>query len=281
MHVHELSNDGHVNEKGSVSDRTSKSSSVLDSFGIDQNSQESLRKSYSKTKELSEAMSAHQDRIDAYNQNIDYTKTHGNEFSRDMTQDVIEAYHAKYGGDFNDASKAVSSGSKEALGIFRTLSAQRFSGTIDQISKGREVINDSSKIGDFTKQSEGNISKDPGAYIQESGRGGDLPTYDEAKSMIAKDRAVLEKEHASSLKDINIDYKQGIEAAKDLEGRLERSFAKNSEGNFKNTQLGKYMGIGKQNETEFSPIKIRHVGSSKLIRSIDGSNYESGENGSN
>ena len=277
----ELGNEGHINEKGSISDRTSKSSSVLDSLGIDENSQKALRATYGETKRLEETMSAHQDRIDAYNQNIDYTKTHGNEFSRDMTQDVIEAYHAKYGGDFNDASKAVSSGSKEALGIFRTLSAQRFSGTIDQISKGREVINDSSKIGDFTKQSEGNISKDPGAYIQESGRGGNLPTYDEAKSMITKDRTTLENEHASSLKDINMDYKQGFETAKDLEGRLNQSFAKNSADDFRKTGIGKYLGVGKKDEVVFAPLKMRHVGTGKLVRSIEDDVYENGNNTNN
>lgn len=282
MHTHELSNDGHVNEKGSISDRTSKSSNVLDSFGIDQNSQESLRNSYNKTKELSETMSAHQDKIKAYNQNIDYTRTHGNEFSRDMTQEVIKKYNEVYfkGNDFKAASRAVLKGEKKAYDVFHNLSQEQFSGNLDQISQGRGDINNPNKIGDFSKQYEGNISTSPSADIKVSGRGGDLPTYEAAKSIIGKEGNAIEKEHAYSLNDINTDYDQGYDAAMDIEARLGINFAKNSESNFKNTKINKYIGIGRQNDTEFAPIKIRHVGSGKLIRNIDG-NYESGENGSN
>lgn len=272
-HSNDVIEDSHASEKASLTDRIAKNQSTLESLGIDKNTQESFRETYEDTKRLEKSMSVHKDRIKAYNQNIDYTRTHGNEFSRDMTQEVIEAYNEKYfGGDanrFSDSSKAVSKGSKEALDIFHDLSQQRLSGTLDQISKGREAINDPNKIDDFMEQNMGNINSNPGNAVKEQARDMGIPDEATATNLIKGETTNIRKKLNSAEGDFNSNYDYAQESADLLQSERSSDLQRYDESSFYNNKAGRLLGIGNTKAMpEFTPM-IREASTGKLLRDIE------------
>ena len=68
---------------------------------------------------LESAISAHKDNDASYKKALEHTSTHGNEFFKDVTQDLIDEYNKQYGVSDREAANKVLSGSSEAKALFR------------------------------------------------------------------------------------------------------------------------------------------------------------------
>lgn len=135
-----LSTENSTHARDGNSQRINKSENILNSLGIDKNTQDLIRESYQETQRLEHLIAAHKDKIDSYNKAIDYTNSHSSEFSKDMYQDVVDYYQAKYGGSARQAQEAVSSGTARAQAIHRELTANDAQAIFNKISKKGDAI---------------------------------------------------------------------------------------------------------------------------------------------
>lgn len=204
-----LSEENSVHARDANSQRTNKSENILNSLGIDKNTQDSIRESYQETQRLEKSIAAHKDKIDSYNKAIDYTSSNSSEFSKDMYQDVVDRYQEKYGGSAREAHEAVSSGSTRARAIHRELTASDAQAVFNKISnKGREVMT-SNNVNDFVQNNP--INTDIGKQRDNFAKNNNI--------RIDKDNVT--KEISNKGKDIEElhtkEYKQNEEKYKDTE----------------------------------------------------------------
>lgn len=153
--------DHQISERTSQSTKSSTNESYLESLGIDKSAQDLMRKSYNKTKRLEESISKHKDNIEAHTENIDYIKSHSSEFNKDMYQEVVDRYKER--SDIKDdfiAGQVVSSGSKEAIGIFREISSEKAKEIFSKIRSEKSKIENSDGVQHFKSENQHNIQID-------------------------------------------------------------------------------------------------------------------------
>ena len=56
---------------------------------------------------LESAISAHKDNLASYKKALEHTSTHGNDFFKDVTQDLIYEYNKQYGVSDREAANKV------------------------------------------------------------------------------------------------------------------------------------------------------------------------------
>lgn len=160
-----LSQENSLHGRDGISQRTSKTENVLESLGVDKNTQDSLRETYQESQRLEQSISAHKDKIDSYNEAIEYTRNHSNEYSKDMYQDVADSYQARTGCSARDAQKAVSEGNYAAKIIFRELTSHTAKEVMGKIGRKGSDIAHSRNIDEFAQNNQ--LSSDIGSKRDE------------------------------------------------------------------------------------------------------------------
>lgn len=148
---HDLSSERGVNNRTSNSKRISNSENYLDSVGLEKNSQNSLRENYSTVDRLDKSISEHKSKIASHNKTMNYVQSNSGEMSKDMTQDVVDAYQEKYGCSAREAHAEVSAGSSKARKVFTELTGQSYSAKFNEIHAQGQKITDTDNVNDFVK----------------------------------------------------------------------------------------------------------------------------------
>lgn len=281
----QISNDLNTNERNSVNKRTNNNAAYLESLGLDKSQQESIRESYNETQRLERSVSAHKDNIDAYNKALDYTHTHGSEFSKDVTQDVIDAYRDQYGVSDAGAADSVLNGSHRAKEVFNNLSRVKANEVLSQVRATGRKIESSDIVGDFAERQKDIINTNP------SGEGGAVASFAEQNNMKGKgeaneeinaERNRLQNKHSDKFFN-NIEK---IEHAKtyneNLQADRQDQINKHEENRIGSGWVGTLgrtiNGVGRPPEgqpmPEFEPI-MNYYGKPEKIPSID--NYQNAE----
>jgi len=125
-------------------------------------------------------MSTHKDKIDGYNKALDHVQSHGSEFSKDVTQDVLNAYKNQYGTSDSTAAKEVLSGSNSAKQVFRQISGAKANEVLQQVTAGANSINSSDPVSTFGEQHKNDVNSKPG------GEGGVVATFAKENDMTDK-----------------------------------------------------------------------------------------------
>lgn len=146
--------ENNVHNKQANSERINKNENFLESLGVDKNSQDSIRESYSETQRLEQSISAHRDKIDSYNQASDYIQNNSAEYSKEMYQEVADRYQKKYGGSAKEAQRAVSDGSYAARIVFRELTSGKAQEIMGRINKKGGDITNSNNVDDLVKNNQ-------------------------------------------------------------------------------------------------------------------------------
>lgn len=146
-----LSTENSIHARDGNNQRTNKSENILNSLGVDKNTQDSIRESYQETQRLEHSIAAHKDKIDSYNKAIDYTNSHSSEFSKDMYQEVVDRYQEKYGGSARQAQEAVSSGTDKAQAVHRELTANDAREIFSKVSNKEREIKTSNSVDNLVR----------------------------------------------------------------------------------------------------------------------------------
>ena len=93
----EIGNDTGISSKRSNNERLTKIEHIMESHGVDKNTQNSMRENYQEVERLDKSIAQHKSNIDSHNKTISYAENNSGEMSKDMTQDVIDHYQKLYG----------------------------------------------------------------------------------------------------------------------------------------------------------------------------------------
>ena len=145
----DISNEQGINNRQANSERVNKIESILETNGVDKNSQNSSRETYQETRRLDKSVSAHKDTIDSHNQTISHARSNSSEFSKDQYQDVADAYQAKYGGSAREAQEAASRGTARARAVHKELNAKSYDSMFKQINTKGDEIASRGNVDDF------------------------------------------------------------------------------------------------------------------------------------
>ncbi len=285
----EINSDTGTSSKNSVNSNSSKHSAYLESLGIDKTQQDSIRESYNETTRLEKSISTHKDNIDGYNKALDYTQSHGSEFSKDMTQDVINAYKKQYGSSDSDAAKEVLSGSDSAKQVFRQISSAKANEVLQQVTTGANAINSSDPVSTFGEQHKNEVNSKPGtstAFSEFTDKNG-IPDAKNTDTTIKETGAKLQEKTKQNQNDAHKQIETAKSEGKTIEDQRRKELDNFEANRFGNDQLSKTLELlsynpvtGKSNITpvgrpsdqpipEFEPI-MNYYGSSEKISSLDG-----------
>ena len=132
-HSSEIGSDTSVNNKRSNTERLNKIESIMESHGVDKNTQNSMRENYQEVERLDKSIAQHKSNIDSHNKTISYAENNSGEMSKDMTQDVIDHYQKLNGGSAFNASNAVFDRTEKAQEAFRDLTAAKYQAKFNEI----------------------------------------------------------------------------------------------------------------------------------------------------
>lgn len=152
-----------TSNSNNINTRSNEHSAWLESKGVDKNQQSSVRETHNESTRLEENMSVHKDRVDAYSQAQDYNKTNSADYSKDMTQDVINAYKAHYGVSDREASKAALDGKDSAQKIFRKISGAKANNILQQVRSTGAELNASNNVSDFINKNQDAVQNNVGS----------------------------------------------------------------------------------------------------------------------
>lgn len=150
----EISAEVGTNERRSNSERINRNESYLTSLGVDKNTQDSMRENYQEVERLDKSISEHKSRIDSHNRTMNYARSHSGQMSKDMYQNVVDAYQARYGGSARAAHEEVSSGSEAAMGVFKVLSEKSYQAKFNEIHTQGNKIAHTDNVNDFVKNNQ-------------------------------------------------------------------------------------------------------------------------------
>ena len=270
-------------DRQSNSERINKSENFLTSLGVDKNTQDSIRESYSDATRLEKSISAHRDKIDSYNESINYTKTHSSEYSKDMFQDTIDAYQEKYGGSAKEAHKAVSDGAPEARMIVRELTASKAQNIMQEIGARAGKIHNSENVNSLTKAN--SIDNNIGAGRDEFAREHEIETNaNKVTTDINSGEQLLKNQYQAKTNDNSSEYNIVKSKNAKTQDLVSREIAKNEEDRIGNgvatTIFGVTEGLGRSPEQanddlDFKPLMLPYEpSSSKAPQDRYGDNKE-------
>jgi len=224
--VGELVLDDTTHDRSSNNIRASQNSAFLESIGVDRNSQESLRSSYSETSRLSEELAVHQQNIDSYNAALEYNKTQSLEYSKDEFQSVVNAYREKYGVSDALAHREVAAGTIEAREIFTDISKANFGEIIGRINSSKEHAASRDIENNFSKTHESKLNKTPSAEIDQYALNYGMKSKDAIEVNIEEKKQNIQDRYESQKAEADLQYQETVSAnkakAKEKEAELDK-----------------------------------------------------------
>jgi hypothetical protein len=267
-----------TNEKQGSSTRTANNSAYLESKGIDKNQQDSFRKTYNEMQRLEHSINAHKDNIAAYSQMNEYVASHANEYSKDQTQDVINAYVKKYGVSDSEAGREVLSGSPKARALHSEMGGARANEILKQIKASRHNMQGADIVGSIQDHGIESLSRHD---QQASGKFSDY-TKDHSMSQqkqigqqMAEQAGVLRHKHEAAQAVVGDNYNDTHDTNHGEYVKREQQIQKYEEDRIGRggvgTLGGRINGVGRPEDDtipKFDPI-MRYVGEEEMIDSLD------------
>lgn len=257
----DISSETQNHDRLSNSNRATKNEAYLESIGIDKMQQESIRESYNKTSRLEEAVSMHQDKIDSYTQTLDHTQSSGNEYSKDVYQEVVNKYKDKYGVSDSEAGREVGEGTFAAKEIFREISATKADKMLHSIRVNNDKLSDSSHLHNFADQYSGKVKENTGIEVDGFARNQGMRDANIIEIDTTRSKDNIEAKYADMTNEADGSIQSNKEVA--LEQREER------EGiitHYDHNRLGKHLigrPINENIERDIQNINRQDVGNTK------------------
>lgn len=206
----EISQDLNTADRNSINTRSSEHSALLESMGVDKTQQNSMRETHNEATRLEQSISTHKDNIQGYNKAIDHVENHNAEYSKDMTQDVINAYKKSYGVGDREASRTVLNGEDSAQKIFRQISGDKANNILQQVRSAGTELNSSNNVSDFMNRNQdavqNNVGSSDGAvskFAQDKG----MKSENEVTKGIIQTGDNLKEDHERKLQQKSDSYK--------------------------------------------------------------------------
>ena len=197
----DISNEQGINNRQANSERVNKIESILETNGVDKNSQNSSRETYQETRRLDKSVSAHKDTIDSHNRTINYAQSNSSEYSKDQYQDVADAYQAKYGGSAREVQEAVSSGTARARAVHKELNAKSYDSMFKQINTKGDEIAGGSNVDDFVTKNK--IDSAIGSRRDEFAKANNIRTDKDNVEQEISDKGGMIKDRHTEKRDYN------------------------------------------------------------------------------
>ena len=195
----------------------------------------------------------HQDKIDSYNKAMDYTKSHSGEFSKDMYQDVVDAFQDKHGGSARRAYTHVSAGTEEARAVFKELTSSDSEELLSKIRNQGSKIESSDNVADFMESNQ--IDSSIGSKRDDFAADNEIRTdKDTVASEISSKGSEIQDMHSKKYSSNESEYKSMEESTtKKQQERKEQidQYEKDRIGKGTISTLGgKIQGIGRPSQIE-------------------------------
>lgn len=189
-HSSEIGSDTSVNNKRSNTERLNKIESIMESHGVDKNTQNSMRENYQEVERLDKSIAQHKSNIDSHNKTISYAENNSGEMSKDMTQDVIDHYQKLYGGSAFNASNAVFDRTEKAQEAFKDLTSAKYQAKFNEIKAQGQQIQSSNKVEEFANnnQIDSNIGSKRDQFARHNNIKTDSPATAEKEFAEKRDR---------------------------------------------------------------------------------------------
>ena len=153
-HSTDIQNDTNLSDRKSNTERVNKMESVLESHGVDKNTQNSMRENYQEVERLDQSIAQHKSNIDSHNKTMSFAENNSSEMSKDITQDVGDNYQKLYGGSAREAHEAVSKKTDKAQEAFRDFTSAKYQEKFNEIKSQGMQMQNSNKVGDFASNNQ-------------------------------------------------------------------------------------------------------------------------------
>ncbi len=277
-----------ASERHGINTRTTNNSAYLESIGVDKTQQEGFRKSYNEIQRLEASTNAHKDNLKTVSEGRELTRNSASEYSKDQTQDVIDAYARKYGVSDAEAGRKVLSGAPEARALHSSMGMSKAQGMMAHIKASRDHIENSDIIEKVQDKGQ--------AELTEHREGADRKVSQYAKAQGMSDSAqveqstneqkdVLQRTHNNKMTITDDNYGAAKHSNEREYLRREGQIEKYEEDRIGRGKFGRFVGgvtnvaslgnagwgIGRPEESipTFKPI-MRYVGQEEWISSLDG-----------
>jgi hypothetical protein len=218
----EMSEDKSINDRKSNTERVNKIESIMQSHGVDKNTQNSIRESYQEVERLDKSIAEHKSNIDSHTKTMNYAQSNSGEMSKDITQDVADHYQKLYGGSARQAHEAVSSKTDKAEEAFKDLTSSKYQEKFNEIKSQGEQIKSSNNINDFAgnNQIDSSIGGETDKWAKMNNINTQAPEV--AEQEIGNKRERIKDAHDTKYKANQGEYKKTEnELTKSQEGRQE------------------------------------------------------------
>ncbi|MCA0253868.1 MAG: conjugal transfer protein TraG N-terminal domain-containing protein [Proteobacteria bacterium] len=278
-HSSKVDESNNTSQKQGINTRSNNTESALESIGVDKSQQEGFRNSYNEMQRLEASTNAHKDNLKTVSEGRELTRNSANEYSKDQTQDVIDAYARKYGVSDAEAGRKVLSGSPEARALHSSMGMGKAQGMMAHIKASRDHIENSDIIekvqergqAELVQHKEGADAKVSG-YAKAQGMGNAA----QVEQSINEQKGTLQKTHNNKMTLTDDNYgaaKHSNELEKQgREGQIQKYEEDRIGRGRVGTLWGMADGVGRPKEEvipTFKPI-MRDVGQDKWISSLDG-----------
>ena len=220
-HGNDMSEDKSINDRKSNTERVNKIESIMQSHGVDKNTQNSMRENYQEVERLDKSIAEHKSNIDSHTKTMNYAQSNSGEMSKDITQDVADHYQKLYGGSARQAHEAVSSRTDKAEEAFKDLTSARYQEKFNEIKSEGKKISYSGNVSDFADASK--IDSSIGGKRDEFARANNINTDRKGVEQEITDKGSRIKDlHDTKYNANQGEYKKTEgELTKSQEGRLE------------------------------------------------------------
>lgn len=287
-HSSKVDESTNTSQRQGINKRTNNTESALESVGIDKSQQEGFRNSYNEIQRLEASTNAHKDNLKSVSEGREITRNSANEYSKDQTQDVIDAYVRKYGASDAEAGRKVLSGAPEARAIHSAMGIGKAQSMMAHIKASRNHIESSDIIekvqdkgqAELVQHKEGADAKVSG-YAKAQG----MSDSTQVEQSINEKKDSLQKTHNNKTNDIELNHDETKDRSEREKQKREGQVQQYEEDRIGRGKLGRFVGgvtnvaslgnagwgIGRPEETipTFKPI-MRDVGQDKWISSLDG-----------
>jgi hypothetical protein len=217
-----------------------------------------MRETHNEATRLEQSISTHKDNIQGYNKAIDHVQNHNAEYSKDMTQDVINAYKKTYGVGDREAGLAVLDGDASAQRIFRQISGVKANDILQQVRSAGAELKSSNNVSEFLNKNQdavqNNVGNSDGAvskFAQEKGMTHESTVVND----INKTGENLKEDHSRKLQQKTDGY-QGARNTNQLNQQSRQAEIDQLEKNrigkgYLGTLGGNINGVGRPEPTEF------------------------------
>lgn len=206
------SDDENNTSRNSINERTSDHSAWLESLGVDKNQQKSISESYNEAKRLEESIAVHKSKADNYSKALEYNKTHANEFSQDLTQEVSDQYRDKFRVSDREAWLAVRNGDARAKAIFSKIVEKDVDFIVQKINAGKSDIENSQSVNELVSKHKNQFNQDPtkeSKEVSDFAKEKRMKSESEVEMRLNETKGNLSDLHDQQAEEINRKYNQG------------------------------------------------------------------------